>query len=106
MVFSKPFNEDERRFIRVKHGWMTHGEIADELNKLYSGYNEGTRTARGVQNYIAEMTGSKPEVELPRAMKDVIKDNGHDIAEVRKIAQKGVADLIKPYVEKPRRVKA
>lgn len=99
MTFNKPFNEDERAYIRRNWGYMTYGDMARELNIWYKPYNEGKRTADGVADYIAEMNGSvKVKVELSRNAQDVIKDAGHTPAEVEKaIAQsvkEGMANLI------------
>lgn len=103
MAFSKPFNEDERAFIRRNWGYMSHGDIAKSLNELFKPYNGGERTTKGVESYIAEMTGGKVSVELPRAVKDQLKDNGHDPRQVEKAIEKSVSSAINKIIEKPQR---
>jgi hypothetical protein len=102
MTFSKPFNEDERAYIRRMWGVTTSGDIAKELNRWYTAYNEGKRTPDGVRRYIAEMNGARVEIEMPREIQDQLKDNGHNPAEVKRMVEKGVAEAIRPLVEKPK----
>jgi hypothetical protein len=101
MAFSKAFNEDERSYIRRNWGFMTSGDIARELNEQYKTYNEGKRTADGVRRYIADMTGAKVPIELPREIKDQLKDNGHDPRVVQKAVEQGVKAALGPLIEKP-----
>jgi hypothetical protein len=103
MVFYKPFNEDERAFIRRNWGFMTHGDIARSLNELYKPYNGAERTTKGVECYIAEMNGGKVEVEIPRAIRDQLKDNGHDPKHVEQAIEKSVTSAINKIIEKPQR---
>jgi hypothetical protein len=96
MVFSKPFNEDERGYIRRNWGFMTSGDIAKNLNELYAGHNEGKRTADGVRRYIADMTGATitVNVELTRGMKDILSDNGQNPSELQIAITEGVSKAL------------
>jgi hypothetical protein len=52
------------------------------------------------------MTGAQVEVELPREVKDQLKEAGHDVAEVQREAEKAARAVVNPLIGKAHGKKA